>query len=65
MRTEFYEKRDEKIVALRRQGLTLKAIGERYGLGVSRVSQIIQLSELEVSVCRSRKSPQMQMKSVR
>ena len=51
MRTESHEKRDEKIVALRRQGLTLKAIGERYGISVSRVSQIIQLSEMEVSEC--------------
>ena len=49
MRAEFYEKRDEKIVALRRQGLSLRAISERYGLGVSRVSKIIQLSENEVS----------------
>ena len=29
MGTKFNEKRDEKIVALRRQGLSLRAIGER------------------------------------
>ena len=44
----FYEKeRNEKIVALRRQGLELKAIAERYGIGVSRVLKIIQSAETE------------------
>ena len=45
MRTVLREKRAEKIVALRGEGLSLKAIGERYGIGVSRVSKII-LDEL-------------------
>ena len=42
MRTELREKRAEKIVSLRGEGLTLKAIGERFGLTVSGVSKIIQ-----------------------
>ena len=39
--------RDGEVMALRRQGAKLREIGERYGISIARVSQIIRRAERE------------------
>ena len=40
-------KREREIVGLRSQGKKLREIGERYGISIARVSEIIKRVELE------------------
>lgn len=49
--------RDREIFRLRSEGMTLKAIGERFGIGGARVRQIFNAAEIRIRQAKARGEP--------